>query len=33
MKVTIIGKNFRTYDKLEETIEKKFEKLAPLICA
>ena len=27
MKVTIIGKNFRTYDKLEETIEKKFEKL------
>ncbi len=27
MKVTIIGKNFRTYSKLEETIEKKFEKL------
>ena len=27
MKVTIVGKNFRTYDKLEETIEKKFDKL------
>lgn len=27
MKVNILGRNYRTYDKLEETIEKKLDKL------
>jgi putative sigma-54 modulation protein len=27
MKITIIGKNFKTYEKLQNTIEKKFDKL------